>query len=140
MSVMSAFSGNQSGQQSKEFIAGETVVSRYRHTFRIQRTMSVVDQATLNTEGVAESFDEQIEYHGPRFPLPIGLRHDDSYYVWPMGMYLDRIALKYYGDPTLWWIIADFNNIRDPRIIEEGRMLRFPSTSRFLLEIQPLLV
>lgn len=26
---------------------------------------------------------------------------------------LDSLALKYYNNPTLWWIIAYFNNIQD---------------------------
>lgn len=27
---------------------------------------------------------------------------------------LDSIALEYYNNPTYYWIIADFNNIKDP--------------------------
>ena len=27
---------------------------------------------------------------------------------------LDTLALKYYNNPTYYWIIADFNNIQDP--------------------------
>lgn len=27
---------------------------------------------------------------------------------------LDSLALKYYNNPTLWWLIAYFNNILDP--------------------------
>lgn len=27
---------------------------------------------------------------------------------------LDSLALNYYNDPTLYWIISDFNSIRDP--------------------------
>ena len=29
---------------------------------------------------------------------------------------LDKLALKYYGRPDLFWVIADFNRIRDPYI------------------------
>jgi len=29
---------------------------------------------------------------------------------------LDSLALKYYNNPTFWWIIAFFNNISDPFI------------------------
>lgn len=29
---------------------------------------------------------------------------------------LDALALKYYGRPDYYWIIADFNNIQDPYI------------------------
>ena len=29
---------------------------------------------------------------------------------------LDYLALKYYGNPTYWWVVAWFNNIQDPFI------------------------
>lgn len=29
---------------------------------------------------------------------------------------LDYLALKYYANPTLWWVIAYFNDIQDPFI------------------------
>ena len=29
---------------------------------------------------------------------------------------LDSLALKYYNNPTYWWVIAFFNNIPDPFI------------------------
>ncbi len=29
---------------------------------------------------------------------------------------LDKLALKYYGRPDLFWVIADYNRIRDPYI------------------------
>ena len=122
-----------------EFIAGQVLVSRYRGTFRIQRTMSLVNQEELNMNGVVVREDLKIEFFAPRVPVFVDLRQDDSFFIWPQGMYLDQVALKFYGDPTLWWLIADFNNIRDPRVIEDGRTLRLPSFSRFLLEILPLL-
>jgi hypothetical protein len=27
---------------------------------------------------------------------------------------LDKVAYKYYGDESLWWVVAIFNNIVDP--------------------------
>ncbi len=129
----------QTVNRPTEFVAGQILLSRYRRSFRIQRTMSVVNQDELNGNGVVVREDLKIEFFGPRFPVFVDLRADDSFFLWPQGMYLDRVSLKFYGDPTLWWLIADFNNIRDPRIIEDGRTLRLPSFSRFLLEILPLL-
>lgn len=37
---------------------------------------------------------------------------------------LDSLALKYFGNPTYWWIIAYFNDIQDPFI----RLIDFYST------------
>lgn len=42
--------------------------------------------------------------------------------------YLDTLAYKYYGDPTLWWVIAMVNNIGKGRMsIEPGLQLRIPT-------------
>lgn len=41
---------------------------------------------------------------------------------------LDLIAYKYYGDPTLWWVIADINNINNfLDDMQAGRELAIPS-------------
>jgi len=43
------------------------------------------------------------------------------------GDYLDTLAYKYYGDPTLYWIIAAANKIGKGRLsVEPGLTLRIP--------------
>jgi len=43
------------------------------------------------------------------------------------GDYLDTLAYKYYGDPTLYWIIAVVNKIGKGRLsVEAGLTLRIP--------------
>lgn len=44
---------------------------------------------------------------------------------------LDSLALKYYNDPTYWWIIAYFNNIIDPFTPLHGKfsIIRIPNIS-----------
>ena len=43
---------------------------------------------------------------------------------------LDSLALYYYNNPTYYWIIADFNRIRDPfEKLEIGTYLKIPSFS-----------
>jgi hypothetical protein len=39
---------------------------------------------------------------------------------------LDIIALKYYNNPTMWWIIAAANNILDVFEVPVGTVLRIP--------------
>lgn len=40
---------------------------------------------------------------------------------------LDSLAYKYYGDPTLWWIIALINNLGKGRMsVPPGLQLRIP--------------
>lgn len=46
------------------------------------------------------------------------------------GDTLDTLALYYYNNPTYFWIIADFNKIRDPyEPLELGRVLHIPTFS-----------
>jgi hypothetical protein len=42
------------------------------------------------------------------------------------GERLDEIAARYYGDPSLWRLIASFNNIADPAHLTPGMILRIP--------------
>lgn len=42
---------------------------------------------------------------------------------------LDTIALKYYGRPLYWWIIADYNDILDVFNLKEGTNLKIPYLS-----------
>lgn len=44
---------------------------------------------------------------------------------------LDSLALKYYGRPDLFWVIADFNNIQDPyiKLIDQLSIINIPSIS-----------
>ena len=44
------------------------------------------------------------------------------------GDYLDSLAYKYYGDPTLWFIIALANNLGRGRLsVPVGLQLRIPT-------------
>jgi nucleoid-associated protein YgaU len=52
----------------------------------------------------------------------------DTIVVSNEGDYLDTLAYKYYGDPTLYWIIANANNIGKGRMsVQPGLTLRIPS-------------
>ena len=54
-------------------------------------------------------------------------------YIWHKikgGDSFDSLALYYYNNPTLYWIICDFNKIQDPFIeLKEGEKLKIPSFS-----------
>jgi nucleoid-associated protein YgaU len=45
------------------------------------------------------------------------------------GERLDEIAARYYGDPSLWRLIADFNGVADPGHLAPGSILRIPPLS-----------
>ena len=53
---------------------------------------------------------------------------DDIVHVVSEGERLDLIAVKYYGDPVLWWVIAIVNDIEIPPFgVEPAARLRIPS-------------
>jgi hypothetical protein len=47
----------------------------------------------------------------------------------PQGERLDAIAAQYYGDPSLWRVLADFNGIADPTHVPPPQTLRIPPLS-----------
>ena len=52
----------------------------------------------------------------------------DLYIISEKGDRLDLLANKYYGDQTMWWIIATANNINDATFyVQPGIQLRIPS-------------
>jgi nucleoid-associated protein YgaU len=56
------------------------------------------------------------------------------YIISEAGDRLDLLAHKYYGDQTLWWVIATANNINDATFyVEEGIQLRIPSDINAIL-------
>lgn len=42
---------------------------------------------------------------------------------------LDYLALKYYNNPTYWWVIAAFNDIQDPfiRLVDSYSVIKIPN-------------
>jgi phage tail protein X len=56
------------------------------------------------------------------------------YIISEAGDRLDLLAYKYYGDQTLWWVIATANNINDATFyVQEGIQLRIPSDINAIL-------
>lgn len=75
----------------------------------------------------------QVRYDGKRvykstiYP-PVPSSQSDILVVSNETDYLDTLAYKYYGDPTLYWIIANANNIGKGRMsVEPGLTLRIPT-------------
>ena len=51
---------------------------------------------------------------------------------------LESLALKYYGRPDYYWVIADFNRIKDPFITLTGNftVIRVPSLGQVYFEVR----
>lgn len=72
-------------------------------------------------------------YHATARRREIEESSTDSYHIVDTNTEnrLDRIALQYYGDSSLWWVIADANpSIRfEPMNVPRGMSIRIPSIS-----------
>jgi len=65
---------------------------------------------------------------------------NDLYIISESTDRLDLLAHKYYGDRSLWWVIAVANNINDASFyINEGLQLRIPSNlSQILNDLEKI--
>ena len=74
-----------------------------------------------NTQGIEY-------YRGTKYP-EIPLSENDIYVITVTGDRLDILANRYYGDPTLYWIISSANPSQSfsSMYIIEGSQLRIPN-------------
>lgn len=65
---------------------------------------------------------------------------NDFYIVSEQGDRFDLLAHKYYGDVSMWWIIAVANNINDAQFfVEPGLQLRIPfNTNQIMNDLYKL--
>lgn len=82
--------------------------SRYRDSIIYQ------DAAGAQSLGLRERLD------APR-------RRDDRFHTLVSSDRLDLLANTYLGDPHLWWVIADYNDLLDPLDLTPGVVLRIPA-------------
>ena len=64
--------------------------------------------------------------YGTTYYPTIPIENGDQFIVTSIGSRLDNIAHKFYGDFTLWWIIAKANGIRGKTALEPGIRIRIP--------------
>ena len=56
-------------------------------------------------------------------------------YYWSNGDRFWKISNKFYGDPTMWWVIARWNFKPTESHLNEGDELRIPTDLRKALEL-----
>jgi hypothetical protein len=65
----------------------------------------------------------------------VPVTENDNYVITVLGDRFDILANSFYGDPTLWWIIASANSIPgDSLYPEPGSQLRIPVDVRSILD------
>ena len=65
---------------------------------------------------------------------PIPIEDTDKFISSVVGDRLDMLAYKFYGDTTLWWIIAKANKIKGKPALKAGKVLRIPGDIQRILE------
>lgn len=77
------------------------------------------------------------DFLGTRQPLKLREHASDMFHTVTDtdSRRIDLIAWKYYRDVSLWWVIAEFNNIGNPFEIPVGTVLRIPSYDRVQMKV-----
>ena len=59
-----------------------------------------------------------------------------SLYTVQQGDTFDNLALRFYNNPTLFWIICSFNHIQNPYIkLKVGQKIKIPSISNIKFDV-----
>ena len=75
-----------------------------------------------------------VEVYRTTYYPPIPIQDSDTFIYSVDGDRLDSLAYKYYGDNTLWWIIAKANGIRGKIALTPSEVLRIPGDITTILE------
>ncbi|MEI7833429.1 MAG: hypothetical protein WCJ56_09550 [bacterium] len=79
--------------------------------------------------------DSETQFLGSRPQLDTTPQPDDRFHMVMDGDRIDLLAYRYLGDPLLWWIICDWNDVCFPLELPVGATLRIPSLGRVMLNI-----
>lgn len=91
--------------------------------------------ATRYNNNPTKKLKDGREVYATRIYPNIPKRDDDIYAVTQTGDRLDTIANQFYGDSSLWWIIATANNIHDGAFaVQDGTVLRIPINYQEIVE------
>ena len=68
----------------------------------------------------------------------IKIDDNDIFVTSVKGERLDNLAQEYYNDPTLWWVIAKANAIRDGKFtLDSGLQIRIPiNLQKILIDLE----
>lgn len=103
--------------------------------------MANFKRRTRYTNGTVTEDRNSTRFLVLRPPLNLNPAEDDTF-VTVTDEYTNRpdlLSYVAYGDEKLWWVICEFNNIRDPFFgFKPGQILRIPGLDRVLQAINKL--
>jgi len=91
---------------------------QYKDTFEKRNVTFIEQHTTSNYENIDFSVIDRMGY---------------KTHIWTSSDRAYRVANKYYGDPSLWWVIFRVNNIGSEADIEIGRELIIPNNLSIIL-------
>lgn len=73
--------------------------------------------------------DSEEQYVETAEPVNVPKSADDTFHIVTEKDYnrLDLVSWQYYGNPLLWWVIAEASDIRDPFNVPRDTVLRIPN-------------
>ena len=72
--------------------------------------------------------------YGTTYYPTIPIENTDKFVVTTLDNRLDSLANQYYGDVSLWWVIAKANGIKGKTVLKAGELLRIPGEIPKILE------
>lgn len=82
---------------------------------------------------IEKRYDDKNVYRTTYYPN-IPESSDDFYITVSTLEYLDSLAKKYYGDESLWWVIARANNLPGYKLsVDVNRQLRIPGNINMVI-------
>tara|TARA_X000001382_G_C3130355_1_gene166146 strand:+ start:121 stop:420 length:300 start_codon:yes stop_codon:yes gene_type:complete len=75
-----------------------------------------------------------LRVYGTTYYPNIPIENSDSFLITKIGDRLDMLAHKYYGDVSLWWVIAKANGIKGKTALDPGVTLRIPGNIQQIIE------
>ena len=73
-------------------------------------------------------------YANPIYPTP-SISSEDLWVLTSEGDRYDLLAKSFYGDPSLWWILASLNpQYADSMVLPSGIQIRIPHSPQQVLE------
>ena len=74
-------------------------------------------------------------YRNPIFP-EIPLSSDDTYAITTAGDRYDTLALQFYNNASLWWLIAGANSFKkDSLVVPPGVQVRIPANPSNVIDL-----
>ena len=100
-------------------------------------------QATNTSEMYEKIFDDRgvkyiLQYKSPvlRYPTDEELKKIKTFdYAWKQGDKFWRLASQYYGDPKMWWVIAQFNQKPTESHLKIGEVIKIPTELAMVLGV-----